>query len=296
MFLLRVRTRILFLENKTTHERCCLISIGFFLHATMQGMSIETYIHFVTGTSFPFLFLILVIVAEYIVRKRKGKTFSFFHVFSNFGVLFIGMTLFLLFNHFVLKREDVLAFTTEHSLFSFPVSWGYFFLWLIVFDFINYWTHVFYHKLNFFWMFHSVHHSDKDLCASTTIRVPVTASFFTVTSYAFLSFFGISIVLLPALAQTMFLQQILVHSFLFRGVLPSYVSLIFITPDIHALHHTEKYATRNYGFLFSIWDRLFKTAEIKEHTTEVFGVESSQETNNPFSVHFRPIRTFFKRK
>lgn len=257
-------------------------------------MTIERYVELVVKSPLPFLFMLFIIICEYIVYTWKGQKFSFTHVLSNFGVLFLGTTTFSLFSYFVISRDDVLEFTSQYSMFSTSVSWGIFLLWLIFFDFINYCTHVLYHKSSFFWMFHAVHHSDKTLDASTTIRVPIVASFFTITAYAFLNFFGISVVLLPALAQTMFLQQLLVHSSLFRTTTPSFLTYIFITPSMHAIHHTEKYGDKNYGFLFSVWDRLFKTGYFKNYNNESFGVDFGTATKNPLKIHMEPMSDFFK--
>ncbi len=258
-------------------------------------MDIYLYIDFITKTPFPLVFIAIIILLEYLIERRKGTPFSLRKVFSNFGVLLIGTTLFSLFSVYVLSRESVLAFAETHALFTFPVTWGMFFIWLIVFDFVNYWTHVLYHKSNFFWMFHSVHHSDRYLDASTSVRVPIVASFFVITSYLFLGTLGVSVVLLPALAQTMFLQQVLVHSTLLRGRIPKWVEYIFVTPDFHALHHTEKYGRKNYSFLFTFWDRWFNSIERKSYEGESFGVEGLSGTRNPLRVHMEPVQHYFRK-
>ncbi len=258
-------------------------------------MSIEEYIHFVQGPA-PYLFLFLVIFCEYIFLKFNKKNFSFSHTLANFGVLFIGLVLFSFFSHYVLTRDSVLAFVSHYSLIYTPVSWIYFFLWLIIFDGISYATHVLYHTSRFFWMFHSVHHSDNNLDASTTIRVPVVSAFFTITSFAFFSFLGANPQLLSPIAQTIFFHQIITHSFLFRNSIPHIFSYIFITPNLHALHHTEKYGNKNYGFLFSFWDKLFSTHVLKKYEGEGFGVAHFSKTNNPFIINIEPIIHFFKNK
>lgn len=259
-------------------------------------MSIESYIHLIVETPFPIFFIFFIIMCEYVVAKLKKNAFSFSAVFTNFSVLFLGVSLYSLFTYFVIQRETVVGFASSHALFSTPVSWGIFFIWLVVFDFINYWTHVLYHKSNFFWMFHSVHHSDKNLAASTTVRVSFTTSFFTITSYALMTFMGVNSLLLPALAQTMFLQQTIVHSSLLRGFFPTFISLIFVTPDTHAIHHSEKHSDKNYGFLFTLWDSIFGTLHNQNHNDESFGIKDFAHTSNPFKIHLEPIISFIKRK
>jgi alkylglycerol monooxygenase len=258
-------------------------------------MDIYEYVAFITKTPFPLIFIIVVILLEYLIEKRRGGSFSFQKALGNFGVLLIGTTIFSFFSIYVVSRESVLSFSESHTLFTFPVTWTMFFVWLIVFDFVNYWTHVLYHKSNFFWMFHSVHHSDKYLDASTSVRVPIVASFFVISSYFFLGILGVSIVLLPALAQTMFLQQVLVHSTLLRGKLPSWVEYVFVTPDVHAIHHTERFNQKNYSFLFTFWDRLFGSFHNKRYEGESFGVEGLSDSRNPFRTHYEPIRRYFRR-
>lgn len=258
-------------------------------------MNIEDYLEFIQGP-FPYLFLFFIIFCEYVVLKIQKKKTSFAHTVSNFGVLFVGLILFSVFSQFVLTRDDVISFVTHYSFVYTPVSWFYFFFWLIIFDAISYATHVLYHKSDFFWMFHSVHHSDKTLDASTTIRVPIVSSFFTITSFALFTFLGANPHLLSAIAQTIFLHQIITHSFLFRNTIPHYVSYIFITPTIHTLHHTEKYSHKNYGFLFSFWDKMFGTFFIKDYEQENFGVDSLPSTHNPFKINLIPIKHYFSKK
>lgn len=257
-------------------------------------MSIEKYLYVLTQTPLPLLFLVCVILCEYVVSFWKGRPFSMKHTLSNFGVLFIGVVAFFLFDHYFLSKKEILEYSTRHALFTTPFSWTSFFIWLVIFDFINYVTHVFYHKNSFFWMFHAVHHSDKNIGASTTLRVPIVASFFTVTSCAFFSIFGLNIIMFSALAQTIFLQQILVHSFLLQKITPSWLSFIFITPDLHILHHTERYNNKNYGFLFSFWDRVFGTGRFSPYNQEILGLESTMDTNNPYIIHKEPLIHFLQ--
>lgn len=262
-------------------------------------MSIENYIHFIVQGPLPILFLFGVIFLEYIFYKIKGKKFSFVHMISNFAVLFIGITLFSFFNQYILSRDSVITFMTQYALFSTPLSWTWFIAWLVLFDCISYWTHILYHKSAFFWMFHSVHHTDNHLDASTTIRVPFIASFFTVTSYAFFCFLGVNPLLLPAIAQTMFLHQILTHSFLLRTCIPQSllqgISYVFVTPPMHAMHHTRKHSNTNYGFLFSFWDRLFKTLFLKHYEDEAFGVDTLTTTHNPLRIHTEGVVQYYKK-
>ena len=42
---------------------------------------------------------------------------------------------------------------------------------------------------------------------------------------------------------------------------PRYLELVFVTPRVHFVHHARdrKLSDSNYGFIFTIWDRLFGT-------------------------------------
>jgi sterol desaturase/sphingolipid hydroxylase (fatty acid hydroxylase superfamily) len=130
---------------------------------------------------------------------------------------------------------------------------------LLFYDFLVYWNHRFQHR--FLWRFHALHHCQTELNAAN--------------SYAHFSERGFRFLLLVlplSLLQFDFpatpfvivgLQKILelyIHS-------PTEIHLgplsgILVDNRFHRIHHSleERHFEKNFGILFSIWDRLFGTA------------------------------------
>lgn len=259
-------------------------------------MAVEQYIDFISKSSIPIWFIVGVVFCEYIYSRYYKKESLLSYSFSNFLVFVTGSTVFWLLTKSFLHKETVLNFASLHSVFHTQVTWTMFFVWFIIFDFINYATHVLYHKSAFFWMFHAVHHSDKHFNSTTLLRVPISSNLFVITSYAFFVFIGVNLDLLIAIVQTMFLHQVMTHSTLLRAVnFPSKVSTIFVTPEMHAVHHTEDHTEKNYGFVLSVWDSLFKTAHNCRYKGERFGLKEYKDTKNPIRIHLEPILSFIKK-
>ena len=70
--------------------------------------------------------------------------------------------------------------------------------------------------------------------------------------------------------------------------LPAFIEWLIITPSNHRVHHgsDEKYIDKNFGVLFTFWDRLFGTY-IKEDASPTFGITSKIKlSSNPFYLNF----------
>ncbi|NCD71138.1 sterol desaturase family protein [Mucilaginibacter agri] len=158
----------------------------------------------------------------------------------------------------------------------------------VLLDFCEYIYHVIMHKLDFLWKFHLVHHSDLHVDVSTTIREHPVETFIR-TGFQILWVFLLG----PVAAVLVFRQTIQSFSniaahteFRLPNRINKVVGLIFITPNLHHVHHHFElpYTDKNYGDVLSIWDRLFGTyGELESHDT-VFGVDThmSPEVNGKF--------------
>ena len=152
---------------------------------------------------------------------------------------------------------------------------------LVVLDFTEYIYHVVMHKTKFLWMFHLVHHTDRVVDTSTTLREHPGETFFRLMFACAVAFIlGASF---WAIVLRQFIQitaNVFVHSN-FR--LPEKVDKIarkfFITPNLHHVHHHYKqpYTDSNYGDIFSIWDRMFGTFRLLSVADTEFGVDTHME-------------------
>lgn len=134
---------------------------------------------------------------------------------------------------------------------------------IISLDFIIYLQHRLMHKLDWLWRLHRVHHADMDIDVTTGSRFhPVEIIFSMLVKL-------ISIVLIGAPAIAVILFEIILSSMaLFNHSnikLPKPIDrllrYIFITPDMHRVHHsTQRHEENsNFGFSLSCWDKLFRT-------------------------------------
>lgn len=148
----------------------------------------------------------------------------------------------------------------------------------IVLDFLDYVYHVSMHHVPLFWRFHLVHHSDPDVDASTTVREhpgeTVVRNMFLIV-WTFLCGAPIELLVMRQSVETV--ANILSHtSFRLQDRMARLVGLVFITPNLHHVHHHEAlpYTNRNYGDVFSIWDRLFGTLATLRRDETVFGLDT----------------------
>ena len=133
----------------------------------------------------------------------------------------------------------------------------------ILLDCAIYWQHVISHRVPFFWRFHKVHHTDRDLDASSAVRFhPVEILL------SMLYKCGIVLIIGPAALAVLIFEIVLNASAIFNHAnlkLPlgadKVLRLFIVTPDMHRVHHSviERETNRNFGFNLSVWDRLFRS-------------------------------------
>ena len=163
----------------------------------------------------------------------------------------------------------------------------------ILLDFGEYIYHVIMHKFSTFWRFHLVHHTDNKVDISTTLREHP------VENIIRLSFTLLWVFLSGAIFWAILLRQIIqVFTTMFAHInyrlpekLDNIIGLVFITPNIHQVHHhyKEPYTDSNYGDVLSIWDRMFGTFKKLAARELVFGVDThmKEKENSKFKSLFK---------
>lgn len=154
--------------------------------------------------------------------------------------------------------------------------------WLLAFfggDLCYYLYHRAGHRVGLFWAIHGVHHQSDTFNFSVAMRHPWFSDTYAVLFYVPMPllgvpakhfFFAISIISFYALT---------VHSRFFRR--PSLG--LFVTPQTHIVHHATnpRYLDRNFGAMFSLWDRLFGThVEVVPDDPPVVGCLSGNLTHS----------------
>ena len=160
----------------------------------------------------------------------------------------------------------------------------------VLLDMAVYWQHVASHKIPMIWRFHKMHHADRDIDATTGIRFhPVEIVL------SMLYKMVIVLILGPHIIGVFLFEIILNGSAMFNHAnvrlplwLDKTIRILFVTPDMHRVHHSVIAAetNSNYGFNLSIWDRIFGSyiAQPKEgHDGMTIGLPQYQ-TNKPSNI------------
>lgn len=217
----------------------------------------------------PWLYLsvALVLLAErrWPARKRqKSFSTSFFHDFTGWFLLDrfgLGFLFALVFGYSLVEGwwSTNMAWATLDLTPHLP-EWALLLVSFVFADFLNWLHHVIRHKVPLLWIFHAVHHSDREMNVFTDDRVhPVERVV------------AAGIMLFPQLilridvswtAWMLLFQQLYTHVY-HGNIRTDYGPLrwILVTPQSHRIHHSAEpeHVDRNFGVVFSIWDRLFGT-------------------------------------
>lgn len=134
----------------------------------------------------------------------------------------------------------------------------------LVLDFFGGWlVHITEHKVPLLWRFHIVHHADNNVDVTTGLRHHPVES----VLRGIFFFMGVALSGAPMYAVMIFQTLIVIATQISHAniSLPKWldkvVSIIFVSPNMHKVHHHWKqpYTDSNYGAVLSIWDRLLGT-------------------------------------
>jgi sterol desaturase/sphingolipid hydroxylase (fatty acid hydroxylase superfamily) len=134
----------------------------------------------------------------------------------------------------------------------------------LVLDLFGGWlSHMIEHKVALFWRMHIIHHADNNVDVTSALRHHPLESVWRGI------FFLIAIIISGTpIYAVMIYQTILTIFVAFTHAnislplwLDKSLSYVLVSPNMHKVHHHWKqpYTDSNYGAVFSIWDRLFKT-------------------------------------
>ena len=133
----------------------------------------------------------------------------------------------------------------------------------ILLDLVIYFQHRVFHRVPLLWRFHRVHHSDVDLDVTSGFRFhPVEIILSILIKAAAIIAIG------PAMVGVVLFEVILNAGSMFNHSnirvpkkLEGVLCMLVVTPRMHLVHHstTKETMNKNYGFVISIWDRIFST-------------------------------------
>jgi sterol desaturase/sphingolipid hydroxylase (fatty acid hydroxylase superfamily) len=131
---------------------------------------------------------------------------------------------------------------------------------ILLTDFLAWFHHWLRHKVPLFWRFHAIHHSQRELNFFTDVRYhPVEYAVTQTVQFLPLLMFQNAF---PVGVAYSFAHQAytkLYHANVRLSLGP--LRYLLVTPQSHRVHHSirPEHTDRNFGVIFSIWDRLFGT-------------------------------------
>ena len=173
---------------------------------------------------------------------------------------------------------------------------------ILLLDLVHYATHRLFHAFGWLWRIHEVHHSDEDYDVTTSVRFhPLEVAGGKVLYLAAIALIAPPLAaVFVAEVHTTLLNSLVHANVSFPPAVERLVRLIFITPDLHRLHHSLDVVeqNRNFGQTFVWWDWMFGTycalprASAEEFSTGVAGLPpgSYEGVTKLFTEPFRSRR------
>jgi len=214
-----------------------------------------------------FFFGVFAIMASWeLIAPRRALTVSkTIRWINNLGMVFL--------NSFILRLLFPAA-AVGVAVYAAEANWGllniydvpFFFaviISVVAMDFIIYLQHVLVHAVPALWRLHRLHHADLDYDVTTGARFhPIEIVL------SMLIKFSVIVVLGPPVIAVVIFEVVLNAMAMFNHanvklplVVDAKIRKLFVTPDMHRVHHSveDDEANSNFGFNLSIWDRLFGT-------------------------------------
>lgn len=228
--------------------------------------------------------LLLIERARPAIREQKVLSWGLFEDFCWFNLdLAFKVVAFPAFVGLISLAYDRL---TGGFSFGFVSEWP---VWLrvgfsiLAFDFLQWLHHFVRHKVRWLWHFHVIHHSQTEMNLFTDLRVHF-AEYLVAHALTFLPLFALN--LTPFAIMGVGLFTLWYNRFIHTNVRTNLGPLkhILVTPQYHRVHHSieTRHYDKNFGVLFTVWDRVFGTlhAGYDEYpATGVAGVDFGRPTS-----------------
>jgi sterol desaturase/sphingolipid hydroxylase (fatty acid hydroxylase superfamily) len=162
--------------------------------------------------------------------------------------------------------------------------------WALLFvgqEFCYYWMHRADHRVRWFWLNHSVHHSSNQYNFSAAYRLGWTGKLTgAAVFFAPLVWVGFPVPYVIGALAVNLLYQFWLHTELI-GTLPRPIEFLFNTPAHHRVHHASnpEYLDCNYGGVLIVFDRLFGTLRrVRVDQPPRYGLVEPLRTYNPLRI------------
>ena len=229
---------------------------------------------------------------------RKDFWLDGFYMFFNFFIFAIAISgiyklLELGFGEFGISMNSLALI----DMSSWPM-WLQLLVFFVLLDFVQWFTHILLHKYPFFWQYHKIHHSVKEMGFAAHLRYHWMENIF----YKPLKTFGVMLLggFEPEQAYIVHFLAISIGHFNHANIKITWGPLkyVFNNPVMHLYHHSYvlpegRYGV-NFGISLSLWDYLFGTNYIPEDSGTIpLGFEGDEEIPKSFKGQ---VLYGFKRK
>lgn len=175
--------------------------------------------------------------------------------------------------------------------------WWHWILLLVGQEFCYYWMHRADHRIRWFWLNHSVHHSPEQYALSSAYRLGWTGKITAAAVFfAPLVWAGFPLLLVLASLALNLLYQYWLHTELI-GRLPRWFEYVFNTPAHHRVHHASnpEYLDCNYGGVLIVFDRWFGTFRQERPGVRIrYGLVEPVRSYNPARIAFHAWMKLFR--
>jgi sterol desaturase/sphingolipid hydroxylase (fatty acid hydroxylase superfamily) len=145
-----------------------------------------------------------------------------------------------------------------------------FVIYLVLFDFVDYWLHRGQHRFEWWWSLHAVHHSQRQMTFWSDQRNHLLDDLLRDAAMALVAVaIGVGPGQFVALIIASRVLQSVQHANL-RWRWPAALEPVVVSPSFHRLHHAIGYGHEgpargvNFAVLFPVWDVLFGTADWRD--------------------------------
>lgn len=148
---------------------------------------------------------------------------------------------------------------------------------IIVLDLWMYAWHWMNHSIPILWRFHRFHHKDEMMNSTTAVRFHIAELLFSIPGKAVVyMLFGFSF--LPVIIyEILFFSSIVIHhsNIYISEKSDAVYRMLLASPRMHRIHHSRRHneTNSNFGSLFSIWDKLFRSYKSKPQGEIIFGTD-----------------------
>lgn len=279
------------------------ITIAYFLYVSYKTKHAELSLS-------PFAFLF---PKKVILHPSAINDYFFFYANTLFQAMFLGIffssTSIIISDHI----QNLLAASLLHykGIFS-DIAYKDVIIVVIltlIGDFALFISHYCQHKIPFLWEFHKVHHSAEVMTPLTVYRMHPIDNIFTANTIGILNGLALGIICFfiggnfnfvniagSSLVLILFylLGYNLRHSHIWLSYGP-FFSKLLISPAQHQIHHSANptHFDKNLGFIFAIWDALFRSLYIpkqREILTFGLGGHENKKFSSFWSLYLMPFK------